>query len=268
MTGTAADVLAIALAERGYREDAVNRTKFSVELDDVFGPVTLGSGAKVYRNTAIGPTQGMEWCAVFACWSYWKATGELPPLPSGGFYTPSDVNAWRTLGRLVTTPEPGDFVYYQRMVTRGGRTFPEAYHVGLVAEVRGARFSSIEGNTSPSSVVNPDGGGVFQFGPVATVLGDASDRVIATPLILFARPDYAPPPPPLTDGDDMHYVTNSEPRQEPAAGPTYPAGAIWYAIDPGGRLRNVKPAEARAAKAKGISPVPTPNNELDYQAAS
>jgi hypothetical protein len=63
------------------------------------------------------------------------------------------------------------------------------------------------------------------------------------------------------------YVTNSEPRREPADGPQYPVGAIIYAIDPFGKLRNVKPAEWRAAQAKGLVAVPCPNNELDFQAA-
>jgi hypothetical protein len=253
---TAVKVLEAALAERGYREDPINKTKYSAEIDAVFGKVTLSNGVQTFRNS-ISRTNGMEWCAIFCAWSFWKATGELPPLPDGGFYTPSDVNAWRRQGRLVTSPEPGDFVYY----TRNGLP----YHVGLVAEVRGGRYSSIEGNTSPTTVVNPDGGGVFQFGPVNGVPGDAPDRAIATPGILFARPEYALPP--TIEEDDMTlYVTNSEPRIH--EGREFPAGAIIYAIDPFGKLRNVKPAEWRAATAKGAAPVPTPNNELDYQNAT
>lgn len=264
VTPTVAGIVAAALAERGYREEPVNRTKMSAELDAAFGPVTLWNGSKVWRNS-ISSTNGMEWCAIFCAWSWWQASGrtEMPPLPGGGFYTPSDLNAWRALGRVATTPEPGDFVYY----TRSGMP----YHVGLVIEVRGDRYSSIEGNTSPSTVVNPDGGGVFQFGPYRGAAGDAPDRSIVGNVV-FARPEYALPaplPPPLSGDDDMTlYVTNSEPRREPAVtGPVYQPLAIVYAIDPYGKLRNVRPAEWRAAQAKGASATPTPNNELDYQAS-
>jgi hypothetical protein len=79
-----------------------------------------------------------------------------------------------------------------------------------------------------------------------------------------AAPDPTPEPP--TSEDDMTlYVTNREPRLH--EGREFPAGAIIYAIDPFGKLRNVKPAEWRAASAKGAVPTPTPNNELDYQNA-
>lgn len=72
--------------------------------------------------------------------------------------------------------------------------------------------------------------------------------------------------PPISDEDDMTlYVTNSEPRTE--GGLPYPPLAIIYAIDPFGKLRNVKPAEWNAAKAKGATANPTPNNELDFQSA-
>jgi len=75
-----------------------------------------------------------------------------------------------------------------------------------------------------------------------------------------------PPEPPTAEEDEMTlYVTNSEPRIH--EGREFPAGAIIYAIDPFGKLRNVKPAEWRAATVKGAAAVPTPNNELDYQNA-
>lgn len=189
MIPTVEGILSVALAQRGYREDPINRTRFSAELDEVFGRVTLASGTRAWRNF-IANGRGMEWCAIFCAWAHWKASGALPPLPDGGFFTPADLNAWRRLGRVVTTPEPGDFVYYLRNGT--------PYHVGLVIEVRGNRYSSIEGNTSPTTVVNPDGGGVFQFGPYKGTPGDAPDRSIVGPV--FARPEYRTPD---TEDDDM-----------------------------------------------------------------
>lgn len=243
-------MISAAVAQRGYREEPVNRTRFAVELDAAFGPVTLGNGNKVNRN-------GYEWCAVFCSWAYWQATGTLLPIPDGGFYTPADVNAWSRLGRLVSSPQPGDLVYYAK------NGMP--YHVGLVIAVNGSWYSSIEGNTSPSTVVDPAGGGVFQFGPFGGSLGDVPQRPVAGAFV-FARPPFPLPPPIISDEDDMTlYVTNSEPRTE--GGLPYPPLAIVYAIDPFGKLRNVKPAEWNAAKAKGAVPTPCNNDELNYQAA-
>jgi hypothetical protein len=76
-------------------------------------------------------------------------------------------------------------------------------------------------------------------------------------------PDPTPEPPTAEEDEMTLYVTNSEPRMH--EGREYSAGAIIYAIDPFGTLRNVKPAEWRAASAKGAVPMPCPNNELDYQ---
>jgi hypothetical protein len=177
MTPTVEQVIATAVAQRGYREQPTNRTSFARELDAAVGPFTLWNGTKVTRD-------GYEWCAIFCCWAYWKVSGELLPIPSGGFYTPVDVNAWRAQGRLVTSPQPGDLVYYLR------NGMP--YHVGLVIEVNGSWYSSIEGNTSPSTVVNPNGGGVFQFGPYRGAVGDVPQRPVSGD-VLFARPWYSTP---------------------------------------------------------------------------
>ena len=256
---TPAAMIAAAVAERGYREEPVNRTKFSADLDAAFGPVTLGNGSKVFRNK-LSSTSGMEWCAVFCCWAYWKATGELLPIPDGGFYTPSDVNAWRRMGALVSTPQPGDLVYYAR------NGMP--YHVGLVIAVNGGWYSSIEGNTSPSTVVDPAGGGVFQFGPYGGTFGDVPQRPISGAFV-FARPPFPSLPPTTEDDDVTLYVTNEQPRTE--GGTTYPPNAIIYAIE-AGRLRNVREAEWQAAQDKaaklGQSIVVTPvnNGRLDAQA--
>jgi hypothetical protein len=246
-------MITAAVAQRGYREEPVNRTRFAVELDIAFGPVTLGNGSKVNRN-------GFEWCAVFCSWAYWQATGTLLPIPDGGFYTPADVNAWRKLGRLVTSPQPGDLVYYAR------NGLP--YHVGLVIAVNGAWYSSIEGNTSPSTVVDPAGGGVFQFGPYGGSIGDVPQRPVSGAFV-FARPPF-PLPPPISDEDDMTlYVTNGEPRTE--GGLPYAPGAIIYAIE-AGRLRNVGEAEWQAVQDKATktqqSVVVTPvnNGRLDAMA--
>jgi hypothetical protein len=93
---------------------------------------------------------------------------------------------------------------------------------------------------------------------------------VATPGILFARPEY-PPPLLLTEDDDMTlYVTNSETRSE--GGATYPPNAIIYAIE-AGRLRNVREAEWQAAQDKAaktgqtIVVTPVNNGRLDAQAA-
>lgn len=92
---------------------------------------------------------------------------------------------------------------------------------------------------------------------------------IAEPLPPPPPPDPGTPPP-TTDEDldmaDMLYVTNSQPRT--TAGREFPPGSIIYAIHPvTGAIRNLKPAEWRALAARGQTATPTPNDELDYQAA-
>jgi hypothetical protein len=81
------------------------------------------------------------------------------------------------------------------------------------------------------------------------------------------KPIDPPTPTDPTTGDDEMtlYVSNAEPRHD--FGRDFPAAGIVYAIDGGGRLRNVKPAEWAAAQARGLTATPVSNAELDYQAA-
>lgn len=173
---TVAGMIHAAVAQRGIRETPVNRTPFARALDNAYGPVTLSGGTQVWRD-------GIEWCAVFMAWAWWEASGEteLPPLGDGGFYTPADLQAWDAQGAVVDGARPGDWIYY----TNAAGT---PHHVGLVVNVRGGQVDTIEGNTSPATVVNPNGGGVFLF----AVGGDAPPRILGSETVLV-RPSYAAP---------------------------------------------------------------------------
>lgn len=181
------EVVARARDEVGYREDEGNLTKYARDLDAAFGPVHLSSGGTT-------PREGQPWCAVFQSWLYWRSCGSMHPMPTGGFFTPGDLASWRTAGKVVDEPQPGDLAYYLRDGT--------PYHVGLVIEVNGRRFSTVEGNTTTSADVEANGIGVFQFGPFEGSAGDTAARSLEKPTA-FARPDYDPAARRNDEEDDM-----------------------------------------------------------------
>ena len=154
---TATDFLLQAAAEVGTAEDppGSNRTKYAAEAHHA---------------------NGWPWCATFlvAIANRVKLT-----LPSVSAYTPTMANGFKAAGRFVSTPEAGDFVFYD---------FPDAsnriQHVGVVAQVRAdGKLETIEGNTSYANDTN--GGCVMR-----RVRSQAS-------VVGFGRPSWSPAPAPL-----------------------------------------------------------------------
>lgn len=139
-------VIDIAKAEVGYLEKASNS-----QLDSKTANAGSGNYTKYWRDT-YPSYQGQPWCADFVSWVLMKAfdqstaTKMLKHWPY--VYCP-------TLGNLFTryaNPEVGDIVIFYR-----GGTFT---HTGIVTKVVGDRFETIEGNTSGTSGVVANGGGV------------------------------------------------------------------------------------------------------------
>jgi surface antigen len=147
--------LAAAAGEIGYLEAPAgsNRTKFAAEA---------------------GHANGYPWCATFLVAIAARVGLELP---STSAYTPAMANGFRAAGRWHTTPQPGDFAFFD---------FPDnvrrIQHVAVVEAVNpDGSLTTIEGNTSPSATGSQaNGGGVWR-------------RRRARGLVLgYGRPAYAP----------------------------------------------------------------------------
>lgn len=160
-------VLSVAEAEVGYLEKANNKnldgktenagdknyTKYARDLDAIPG----------FYN---GRKQGYAWCDVFVDWCFVTAYGRdaalkllCQPLKSAGAGCRYSRNYYKAKGRLFSTPQPGDQIFFWPKNAIGG---PAVQHTGLVYKVDGAYVYTIEGNTSGASGVVANGGGVWR----------------------------------------------------------------------------------------------------------
>ena len=141
-------LIATAKAEIGYLEK-----KSNANLDNKTANAGSGNYTKYWRD--VYPSfQTQPWCACFVSWCMMKTFGLetakklLKHWPY--VYCP-------TLGSLFTknaNPKVGDIVIFYRN--------GEFAHTGLVIDVQGDLFTTIEGNTSSGSTIIPNGGGVCQ----------------------------------------------------------------------------------------------------------
>lgn len=141
-------LIATAKAEIGYLEKRSN-----ANLDDKTANAGSGNYTKYWRD--VYPSyQAQPWCACFVSWCMMKTFGLetakklLKHWPY--VYCP-------TLGTLFTknsNPKVGDIVIFYRN--------GEFAHTGLVINVNGDQFTTIEGNTSGGSTIIANGGGVCQ----------------------------------------------------------------------------------------------------------
>lgn len=139
-------VIDIAKGEIGYLEKASNS-----QLDDKTANAGYNNYTKYWRD--VYPSyQAQAWCAAFVSWVLMKAFDQataqklLKHWPY--VYCP-------TLGSLFekyANPEIGDIVIFYR-----NGTFA---HTGIVTEVSGDLFKTVEGNTSGASGIVENGGGV------------------------------------------------------------------------------------------------------------
>lgn len=111
----------------------------------------------------------LQWCALFACYCWWKAT--MPPQPPGRPPLPpsaswfhrfadSEVSdLWQRLGdegwvweKGGKDPQPADLLFFVKVDPRTGAALrkpddsPAFRHVGLVQRVEGGDLVSLEGN--------------------------------------------------------------------------------------------------------------------------
>ena len=168
-------VIAIAKAEDGYLEKRSNS-----QLDSKTANAGRGNYTKYWRdlsNWGLGNYQAQYWCAAFVHWCFVKAYGlaNAKKLLLHAPYISCDTLASKSkaAGRRYVSPQVGDVVVFWN----GSRYS----HTGIVYQVSGGYFYTIEGNTSGASGVISNGGGVV-VGKKYAVSG-TSHR--------FHRPNYA-----------------------------------------------------------------------------
>ena len=143
----AARVVAVALAEVGYREKGSNAS-----LDSPTANAGSGNWTKYARDLAAagyynGNKNGYAWCDVFVDWCFFKAFGsraaaEAAQCQTGtlGAACPYSADYYRAQGRYDKTPRAGDQVFFQQ---NGALV-----HTGIVAEVTASQIITVEGNSS------------------------------------------------------------------------------------------------------------------------
>lgn len=146
-------LLDLAAGEIGYLEKASN-----ANLDSKTANAGFNNFTKYWRDIASG-MNGQAWCDCFISWIFWKTYGaaEADRLLCGGlhsFYTPTSAGFFKSAGRWVTDPKPGDVIYFANT--------QRIYHTGLVIASDDKTVTTIEGNTSATMGVDPNGGGVWQ----------------------------------------------------------------------------------------------------------
>jgi len=143
----ASEIVAIALNEVGYKEKASNKN-----LDSKTANAGSSNWTKYARDLAAadyfnGNKNGYEWCAVFACWCFYKAYGakegqriqcQTGPYGAGcGF----SMQYYQQQKRFDSTPKVGDQIFFRYSGSSG------ADHTGIVVEVTSSQIVTVEGNS-------------------------------------------------------------------------------------------------------------------------
>ena len=148
MSKTAKEVIAVALAELGYKEKESNS-----QLDSKTANAGDGNYTKYARDLAAagyynGNKNGYEWCDVFVDWCFYKAFGaaegqriqcQTGPLGAGTGYSKGYYEAQN---RFDGTPRVGDQVFFRYSGDTG------TDHTGLVTEVSASGIVTVEGNSN------------------------------------------------------------------------------------------------------------------------
>ena len=165
MSKYASKLLEVALAQVGYLEKANNSN-----LDSMTGNPGYNNYTKFARDLDKlgwfynGPKNGYAWCDVFVDWCFVTAFGAeealkllQQPKKSCGAGCSYSANYYKNNGQFYTNnPKPGDQIFFYN----SGRN--DIAHTGLVYDVDASYVYTVEGNTSGSSGVVANGGGVFK----------------------------------------------------------------------------------------------------------
>ena len=146
-----AKVIAVAVAELGYREKASN-----AGLDDKAANAGSGNYTKYARDFDLkypewynGKKNGFAWCDMFVDWCFLTAYGYAnalrllcQPEQSCGAGCTYSLRYYRSKGQFYTNgPKPGDQIFF-------GTSLDNSTHTGIVEKVDGSTVYTIEGNSS------------------------------------------------------------------------------------------------------------------------
>lgn len=200
MTYDPKKVIDIALAEVGYLEK-----KDKNNLDSKTGNAGDKNYTKYARDLdAIGfyngRKQSVAWCDVFVDWNFVQAYGVEAALALTFQPTKASQNCgagckysrqyYEKNGRLFSTPEPGDQIFFWPKNEIGG---PAVAHTGLVYAVDNTYVYTVEGNTSGANGIVANGGGVCKKKYKLTY-----NRIAG-----YGRPDYGIALVPESDPDEL-----------------------------------------------------------------
>ena len=153
----ASKVIEIAEAEVGYLEKASPSS-----LDDKTANAGYNNYTKyardLYDEIGIPFVNGYAWCDTFVNWCFVKAFGVEEAkklLYEFSAYCPTTARNFKVNSRYYTYPEVGDLIFFLDADNDIG-------HIGIVYNVDSTNVYTIEGNTSSSSGVVPNGGGVYK----------------------------------------------------------------------------------------------------------
>jgi hypothetical protein len=173
-------VLNVAREQIGYLE---KRTPY--DEDSKTGNAGYNNYTKYGRDLVKwigGPyADGVYWCDEFVDWCFVVAYGmeEAKKLLGGwSAYCPTSVQFFKNLGEWhASNPKKGDVIYFLDSKNEAG-------HTGIVESVDSTTVYTIEGNTSSSEGVVPNGGGVFR----------KSYSLNYRKILGYGRPKYATKP--------------------------------------------------------------------------
>lgn len=143
----ASEIVAIALAQIGYKEKASNKN-----LDDPAANAGSANWTKYARDLASagyynGNKNGFAWCDVFVDWCFFKAYGkdegqriqcQTGPYGAGCTYS---MQYYQQKGRCDKNPKVGDQIFFRYSGSNG------ADHTGIVVEVSSSQIVTVEGNS-------------------------------------------------------------------------------------------------------------------------
>lgn len=146
---TAKELVAIAVAQLGYKEKATN-----AQLEDFAANAGSNNWTKYARDLAAagyynGNKNGYAWCDVFVDWCFYQLADKDAKKAQEIECQTGDLGAgctfskqyYKAQGRIYSTPQIGDQVFYK--ASDGSIS-----HTGIVETVSGNNFTTIEGNTS------------------------------------------------------------------------------------------------------------------------
>lgn len=170
------DVLRVAENEVGYLEKASNSN-----LDNKTANAGSANFTKYGRDLVkeIGSpyANGVAWCDEFVDWCFIRAYGKKGAkelLLGYSAYTQTSAGYFKNNKQWhESNPKAGDIVFFKNET--------RICHTGIVYKVDGVKFYTIEGNTTSSTEVVPNGGGVYK----------KSYSLNNTKVAGFGRPKYS-----------------------------------------------------------------------------